>query len=398
MYSILPHGIKILQSWYYTDDFSSLCVLQFGSNEWLNLPFYWSRALAYVFYILQLVTHPTTTALNELYTGQQEVSSLTRSNWHLESVPPLDSQDEGRTIFNQDLSVSWVLQFISFCGQLLDPCGSATAGYFNLQQITIKIKMADDTVPLQPEPRRRLSAHRGSLVPEDALIMQFDASKRRGSPSRRRGSQAFVMGEDTIVMQFPGGDKRRLSSFCTTSSNEWVNRGEEWEENEKEKRKRRGSRSSATLLSKEVSVTSKYLEDLLRFQMFFMIFLRLDTVYRAVHWGRIICFLRLLIFFFFLLSFFCRLYYDCSDTQMHSDEGMSKEDVLETLIAHKQIIANIKTQNWPMHRKLKVRSIYRQYCSSGSNDFKHIDARSHWFQLPQCGGTFFLTFMWMPKL
>ena len=28
---------------------------------------------------------------------------------------------------------------------------------------------------------------------------------------------------------------------------------------------------------------------------------------------------------------------------------------METLKAHKQIIANVKTQTWPMHRKLKVR-------------------------------------------
>lgn len=33
---------------------------------------------------------------------------------------------------------------------------------------------------------------------------------------------------------------------------------------------------------------------------------------------------------------------------------MTEEEVLETLKAHKQIIANVKTQTWPMHRKLKV--------------------------------------------
>jgi len=43
------------------------------------------------------------------------------------------------------------------------------------------------------------------------------------------------------------------------------------------------------------------------------------------------------------------------DTVMTTDENMTKEDVMETLIAHKQIISNIKTQTWPMHRKLKVR-------------------------------------------
>ena len=42
------------------------------------------------------------------------------------------------------------------------------------------------------------------------------------------------------------------------------------------------------------------------------------------------------------------------DTIVTVDESMTEEEVMETLKAHKQIIANVKTQTWPMHRKLKV--------------------------------------------
>ena len=42
------------------------------------------------------------------------------------------------------------------------------------------------------------------------------------------------------------------------------------------------------------------------------------------------------------------------DTILTMDEPMTEEEVIETLKAHKQIIANVKTQTWPMHRKLKV--------------------------------------------
>ena len=80
--------------------------------------------------------------------------------------------------------------------------------------------MADDKEPLQT-PYDGSRRRRSSLVPEDAIAIQFDGSKRRNSPAaRRRGSQAFLMGDDTIVMTFADGNKRRLSSFCTTSSNE----------------------------------------------------------------------------------------------------------------------------------------------------------------------------------
>lgn len=46
------------------------------------------------------------------------------------------------------------------------------------------------------------------------------------------------------------------------------------------------------------------------------------------------------------------------DTILTVDDTMTEEEVMETLKAHKQIIANVKTQTWPMHRKLKVRALF----------------------------------------
>ena len=36
------------------------------------------------------------------------------------------------------------------------------------------------------------------------------------------------------------------------------------------------------------------------------------------------------------------------------DEAFTEEEISETIRAHKQIIANMRSQHWPMHRKLKV--------------------------------------------
>lgn len=36
------------------------------------------------------------------------------------------------------------------------------------------------------------------------------------------------------------------------------------------------------------------------------------------------------------------------------DEPFTEEEISETIRAHKQIIATMKHQNWPMYRKLKV--------------------------------------------
>ena len=58
---------------------------------------------------------------------------------------------------------------------------------------------------------------RPSLVPPDSEHIPLP---KRSSRSGRRGSHAFLMGDDQIVMAFDHG--RRLSSFCTTSSNESV--------------------------------------------------------------------------------------------------------------------------------------------------------------------------------
>jgi hypothetical protein len=36
------------------------------------------------------------------------------------------------------------------------------------------------------------------------------------------------------------------------------------------------------------------------------------------------------------------------------DEPFTDEEISETIRAHKQIISSMKSQQWPMHRKLKV--------------------------------------------
>lgn len=71
--------------------------------------------------------------------------------------------------------------------------------------------------PKTQTPVRTFERRRGSLVPPDSEHIPLP---KRGSRSGRRGSQAFLVGDDQIIMAFDGG--RRLSSFCTTSSNESV--------------------------------------------------------------------------------------------------------------------------------------------------------------------------------
>ena len=40
------------------------------------------------------------------------------------------------------------------------------------------------------------------------------------------------------------------------------------------------------------------------------------------------------------------------------EDHLTEEEVSETIRAHKQIITNMKVQNWPMHRKLKVIQLF----------------------------------------
>ena len=76
-------------------------------------------------------------------------------------------------------------------------------------------KEMTDSTPASPKTPVR-SGRRPSLVPPDS---EHIVLPKRSSRSGRRGSHAFLMGDDQIVMAFDGG--RRLSSFCTTSSNEF---------------------------------------------------------------------------------------------------------------------------------------------------------------------------------
>lgn len=55
-----------------------------------------------------------------------------------------------------------------------------------------------------------------------------------------------------------------------------------------------------------------------------------------------------------------------SETMITIDDTLTEEEIVETLKAHKQIIANIKTQNWPMHRKLRVGRINSRVHLPGS--------------------------------
>jgi len=140
---------------------------------------------------------------------------------------------------------------------------------------------SDDDRPASPPPPSYFTGRRrSSIIPPGGEAISLP-KKRSGSKSPRRGSQVFLMGEN-IMMAFDGG--RRLSSFCTTSSNEYV--------------------------------------------------LMLD---------KINCNIKPI-----LMTYF-------SDTAISmGDEPMTEEEIAETIKAHKQIISNMKTQIWPMHRKLKV--------------------------------------------
>ncbi|XP_054167274.1 transmembrane channel-like protein [Oppia nitens] len=116
---------------------------------------------------------------------------------------------------------------------------------------------------------------RQSLVPPDSepIVLPRSRGSRSGG---RRGSTAFLMGDDSIVMAFDG---RRLSSFCTTSSNE------------------------ETALSM-------------------------------------------------------------------GDDEYTEEQISETIRAHKQIITNMRSQHWPMHRKLKVLNRAKRYIKKHEGDLK----------------------------
>ncbi|RWS08508.1 transmembrane channel-like protein 3 [Dinothrombium tinctorium] len=131
------------------------------------------------------------------------------------------------------------------------------------------------TPPAYTPQRRRSSLIPPDMPPETELISM--SKRRSGSRSPRRGSQAFLIGEDTIIMQLDSG-KRRLSSFCTTSSND--------------------------------------------------------------------------------------------ETIITVEDTLTDEEILETLRAHKQIVANIKTQNWPMHKKLKILRRAKLYIKKHEGDLK----------------------------
>lgn len=49
---------------------------------------------------------------------------------------------------------------------------------------------------------------------------------------------------------------------------------------------------------------------------------------------------------------------------------MSQEDVIETLKAHKHLITNIKLQNWPMYRKLRIIRRAKLYIKNHEGELK----------------------------
>ncbi|XP_015788900.1 transmembrane channel-like protein 1 [Tetranychus urticae] len=68
------------------------------------------------------------------------------------------------------------------------------------------------------------------------------------------------------------------------------------------------------------------------------------------------------------LSSFCASSND--ETMITIDDSLTEEEIVETLKAHKQIISNIKTQNWPMHRKLKILRRAKMYIKKHEGDLK----------------------------
>lgn len=77
---------------------------------------------------------------------------------------------------------------------------------------------ATPTSPQSPEAARYHGRRRSSSIIPGETMMVLGKKGRSGGRSPRRGSAAFLMG-DELVLQI-GDAKRRLSSFCTTSSNE----------------------------------------------------------------------------------------------------------------------------------------------------------------------------------
>jgi hypothetical protein len=78
----------------------------------------------------------------------------------------------------------------------------------------------DEEPPATPPPASYFAARgrrRSSMAPPDSQEINLP---KKGRSASRRGSQVFLMGNDNIMMTFDGG--RRLSSFCTTSSNEYI--------------------------------------------------------------------------------------------------------------------------------------------------------------------------------
>lgn len=53
-----------------------------------------------------------------------------------------------------------------------------------------------------------------------------------------------------------------------------------------------------------------------------------------------------------------------------NDDAMSQEDIMETLKAYQHLITNIKNQNWPMFRKLRIIRRAKLYIKSHEGDLK----------------------------
>ncbi|KPM08324.1 hypothetical protein QR98_0068400 [Sarcoptes scabiei] len=53
-----------------------------------------------------------------------------------------------------------------------------------------------------------------------------------------------------------------------------------------------------------------------------------------------------------------------------ADEPFTEEEISETIRAHKQIIASMKQQNWPMYRKLKILNRAKHYINKHEGELK----------------------------
>ena len=56
------------------------------------------------------------------------------------------------------------------------------------------------------------------------------------------------------------------------------------------------------------------------------------------------------------------------------DDAFTEEEISETIRAHKQIIANMRSQHWPMHRKLKVILFLIRHSERGGYVWKMTDS------------------------